>query len=83
MSDMEKNESIERYVEGLKCAADCLRQIGAAQKNRQWNKIAFNLDGLLQKGQAMYRSKALGRQEALSMIDNKVKTMQAAEQNGG
>jgi len=82
MSDMEKNESIERYREGLKKAADCCRQLGAAQKNRQWNQIAFNLEGILQKGMTIYRNKSISRSDALAMIDNRVKTMKA-EQNGG
>lgn len=80
---MEKNESIERYVEGLKKAADCCRQLGVAQKNREWTKIAFQLEGLLQKGTTIYQNKSISRQDALSMIDNRVKTMQAAEQHGG
>lgn len=72
---MEKNESIERYVEGLKKAADCCRHLGAAQKNREWNKIAFNLEGLLQKGAAMYRNKAISRSDALAMVENRISTM--------
>jgi hypothetical protein len=77
MSDMERVESIERYREGLKKAADCCRQLGAAQKNRQWNQIAFNLEGILQKGTTIYRNKSISRSDALAMIDRKVEIMKA------
>lgn len=82
MSDMEKNESIERYIEGLKKAADCCRQLGHAQKNTQWHTIAANLDGMRSKGVHIYRSKSISRSDALSMIDRKVEIMKASL-NGG
>lgn len=75
MSDMERAESMERFREGLKKAADCCRQLAAAQKNRDWTKIAFNLEGVLQNGVKIYQSKSISRNDALSMIDRKVQTM--------
>lgn len=72
MSSMELNESIERYKESLKKAASRCRELGEAQKNLDWNKIAFMLEGLLTKGTVIYNSKAIGRQDALAIVDQRV-----------
>jgi len=72
---MERGESFERINEGLKKAADCCRQLGAIQKNRDWNKIAFQLEQLLSNAAKIYDQKSLSRSDALNMIDARVKNM--------
>lgn len=66
---MEKNESIERFSEGLAKAADRARQLAKLQKNKSWLQVAINLDGLRIKGEQMYRSREISRQEALAIAD--------------
>lgn len=72
MSAMELNESIERYRESMKKASSRCRELGIAQKNLDWNKIAFYIDSLLTDGMTIYNSKAIGRQAALAIVDQRV-----------
>lgn len=71
MSDMSLMESMERFSEGIKKAASRARELGDAQKNRNWYKVAFNLEKLLENGTTMFKAKAISRQDALSMIDRR------------
>jgi hypothetical protein len=66
---MEKNESIERFVEGLSKASDRARQLAKAQKNSSWLQVAINLDELCRKGRQMYASRQISRQDALGIAD--------------
>lgn len=66
---MEKNESIERFTEGLEKAADRARQLSKAQKNPMWDVVASGLDGMASSGRAMFFAKALSRNHALSLLD--------------
>ena len=75
MSDMSLQESMERFSEGVKKAASRCRELGDAQKNRNWYKIAFNLEKLLSSGTEMYKSKAISRNDALAILDMREKTM--------
>lgn len=70
MSDMTNIESFERFSEGLKKAASRSRELAVAQKDDQWNKVAFMLDSLCSKGNDIFRGRAIPRQEALKMADN-------------
>lgn len=71
MSDMTLQESMERFTEGMKKAASRARELGDAQKNRSWYKIAFNLEKLMEHGVAMYKAKAISRQDALAIVDRR------------
>lgn len=73
MAEMEHTESFERFSEGLKKAASRARELGSAQKNRDWNKIAFNLETLIERGKTIYARRALSRDQVLAMLDSKVK----------
>lgn len=75
MSEMQDNESIERFVEGLKKAASRARELGIAQKNSSWEKVAVMLDGIRTNGVKLYQSSALSRNDVLSMLDQRQKTM--------
>ena len=66
---MEKNETIERFNEGLCKASDRARQLAKAQKNKMWLQVAINLDELRSKGMTMYNGHQLSRQDALDIAD--------------
>lgn len=66
---MEKNETVERFYEGLAKASDRARQLAKAQKNKMWLQVAINLDELRSKGEVMYRGHQLSRQDALNITD--------------
>lgn len=69
MSEMQKHESIERFSEGLKQAADRARMLGIAQKQPLWTQIATSLEQMRSNGMVIYSQKALTRQQALGMLD--------------
>ncbi len=68
---MERNESIERFEEGLKKASSRARELGKAQNNSNWEKIAIGLDQMRSNGMAMYHAKAISRATALALLDKK------------
>ena len=70
---MEAKESWERFEQGLKIAASCARQLGIAQKNRDWTKVAFAMESLVSKGQTIYSRRALSRSEVLKMTEDRAK----------
>ena len=72
---MQTTESFERFSEGLKKAASRARELGAAQKNRNWNKIGFMLEKLLKNGEELYRRKSISRQDALLILDKRENKM--------
>lgn len=67
---MEKIETIERFKESLKKAASHCRSLAKAQQNNSWLQVADQLEVMLARGEQIYRSKAISRQAALSLIDN-------------
>lgn len=68
---MERNESIERFEEGLKKAASRARELGKAQSNTNWEKVALGLDQMRSNGMAMYHAKAISRAAAIALLDQK------------
>lgn len=73
MSEMQESETIERFVEGLKRAASRARELAAMQKNDTWYTVATSLDNLRISGTKIFRGRALTRQDALKMLDDRVK----------
>lgn len=71
MSFMQDHESLERFVVGLKTAADRARQLGKAQKNKSWHKVAAGLDGVRVKGEKLYNI-SITHQQNLDMVDRTV-----------
>lgn len=69
MAEMLPIESMERFSEGLKKAASRARELGDAQKNRNWYKIAFMLEKLLHNGTEMFKGKSISRQDALAIVN--------------
>ncbi len=69
MSLMQKNESFERFSEGLKKSISRAKELGVAQDNYNWTKIAILLEGLLNKGIGFYNAKQISRQDTLAILD--------------
>jgi len=69
-NEMTRNESLERWCEGMKMAADRCRELGKQVKNPMWNLIATNLDNLRMKGEAICVSKGLTRGQILASVDD-------------
>lgn len=67
MTQMQENETAERWKEGMKKAADRARQIGNLVKDKSWINLAGQLDGLRVKGEALIVQKAISRKAALDM----------------
>lgn len=72
---MESCESIERFREGMKKAASRARELGSAQKDRNWNKLAFQLEKILLQGMDIFGQKALSEQEIMSMTEHRISEM--------
>ncbi len=73
--DMTPAESFERFSEGLKKASSRMRELGYAQKDRNWNKIAFQLDGIRKQGETAFRSKPLTEAEVMQMTEQRAKVI--------
>lgn len=81
MADMERNESIERFKEGLSKAADRARALVKAQGNTTWLQVATGFDQMRTTGMVWYNAKAISRQQALAMLDAREATKKSAEVN--
>lgn len=75
MSEMELKETSERFVQGLKQAASGARELGAAQKSKNWLAIAVYLDGIREKGELVMKMKSLSRKEILDSLERYEKTI--------
>lgn len=78
MSEMQKNESIERFSEGLQKAADRARQLARAQGAPMWEQVASGIEALRSTGMARYYTKSISRAQALAMLDHKVEKLSGA-----
>lgn len=75
MSEMNAVESIERFSEGMKKAASRARELGAAQKDRNWNKLAFQLEKIMDQGMNIFKQKALSESEVMAMTEHRISEM--------
>jgi hypothetical protein len=69
-NDMTRNESLERFKEGLKIAADRCRELGKQTNSVMWGLIATNLDQLRAKGEKIVLDKGLTQTQILKSVDN-------------
>lgn len=72
---MESYESFERFGEGMKKASSRAREMGVAQKDRNWTKLAFALDGIRQQGEKIFHSLPLTEQEVMKMTEIRAKDL--------
>jgi len=70
MSNMELNESLERFEESLKRAASRARELAKIQRNHMWLQIAKSYEGFLDKGGKLARSRSRGKDQINTDIDN-------------
>jgi hypothetical protein len=69
MSNVGKSEIMERFVDGLKVAADRARSLHRLVGNKFWLQIADSLDRMRLNGTQMVDEKALTYMEALEKFD--------------
>lgn len=75
MSEMTSAESIERFSEGMKKAISRARELAAAQRDRNWNKLAFQLQKILDQGIKIFKEKALTEAEVMAMTEHRISEM--------
>lgn len=76
MAEMQKNESLERFREGLLKAISRCRELAKAGGDRHFNMIAFNLEKILNQGMSAFNSKQLADIEInrlLNQIQKEIK----------
>lgn len=61
MSELNRNESFERFEEGLKCAASCAKELSGI--NPQWKDVAKLLASLRFTGKELAKARPLTKQE--------------------
>jgi hypothetical protein len=79
MSDMTAHEAVERFDQGMKKAASRARELAAAQKNRHWNKLAFQLEKIRDEAMRFYAAKPLTEQEVTRIVERRISEMPTGE----
>lgn len=74
-NDMSLQETFERFDEGMKKAASRARELGHAQKNKNWFSVATQIEGLRAKALIMFKGPAISRKDALSILDVREKNL--------
>lgn len=67
--EMQENESIERIREGLKKAAACAKQLGRAQKSKDWLFLGKQLTVLLESAEQLFSSGVMSDTDAMAMTE--------------
>lgn len=67
--DMFEGEATQRFIEGLKLAASCSKEMQALQPKRGWGKVTEALNHLISNGYKLSRTRALTRQALLQDTD--------------
>lgn len=70
LSKFTEQETVERFIEGLREAASIARKLAKVQKKQKWVQVAHILDNVVNKGRQFIESKALARQDVLVMLDS-------------
>lgn len=81
MSEMQDKESIELFVESMKKAASCARQMATATQNKAWTDMAVGFDSIRAKAVTIYRNRTPSQQERLRMVDALVDKQAIAKGN--
>lgn len=75
MSNMERNESIERFSEGLRKASSRARELATVQGQPMWLSVATSLEGLLEKGKRMAHATSRSKSDIETDIQRHTETM--------
>lgn len=69
MSEMTPAESAERFVEGLKQAASCARELAVLLQFPMWLQVAIGIDQLRHNGMDIIKSNPLTEKEINELIE--------------
>ncbi len=64
--EMWRDESLQRFVEGLKLAASCAKELNGVDPKQGWGKVADMLLQMVVNGRKLSRVRGLTRQEVLA-----------------
>lgn len=78
MSDLSETQVQELFTENLKRAVSVCRQLGIATGSKNWQLVGQQLSLLRQRGEQMYKAKAISKKETERQLDAHVKRMVAA-----
>lgn len=67
MSEIDEKQAIQMFVHGGKKFMDAAKQLAKIEKNHGWDKVAKNMEGLLETGRKLFSMKAQTRTETLIM----------------
>lgn len=72
--DMFEKESIQRFIDGLKLAASCARELNQLAPKKGWGKVAEQLSHLCALGYKLSRARGLSRGDLLQRTDRIAQT---------
>lgn len=67
MSEIDEKQAIAMFIHGGKKFMDVAKQLARIEKNHGWDKIARNMDTLLESSRKLFSMKAQTRTETLIM----------------
>lgn len=67
--DIYEKEIIERFIEGLKLAVSCSKEMQEIQPKRGWGDVTNQLNGMVMLGHKLARAKGITRQALLAHAD--------------
>ena len=70
MSEINEKQAIEMFIHGGKKFMDAAKQLARIEKNKGWDKVAKNMEVLLESGRKMFSMKAQTRTETLIMASH-------------
>ena len=73
--DMYRDESLQRILEGLKCAASCAKELNALDPKQGWGKVSEHLYAMVAGCHKLSRTRGLTRQDLLSRTE-RIRTTQ-------
>ncbi len=77
---MNRAESWERFSEGLKSAADSIRQLCVLKKTKKWEPVAKQLDIIRENGRSIYQRAPISHAEAMRMLETQINEMRKKEE---
>lgn len=72
--DMFRDESLQRFIEGLKLAASCAKEMNALAPKQGWGKVSEQLNYMIASGYKLARARPMSRGDLLLGVDEIAKT---------
>lgn len=79
MTAMEDKDSIELFIDSMKKAESCARQLTRLTKIKDWIRIAEGFKNCRLQGEQIYRMPSPSQAERVKMIDRLVEKMANAQ----